>query len=206
MIASSYWFWDRPSWGWAEFWALLVVLAIAFAIRSNGTSFFYSLVLGYDKRWSTSKASAVLWTFGLFFAFLTIALHTRGHGLDHLKLDQQYLLLLGIPASAAVGAKAVKQSKVASGSLDENIAATKPSTVQGVGQLLTGDDGEADLLDSQYFLFSMLLLGYFLLQFLTGESTMLPKLPDTLVGLTGVSAAGYVAKKGTETKPRPKTP
>jgi hypothetical protein len=68
------------------------------------------------------------------------------------------------------------------------------------GQLFSADDGNADLLDSQYFAFSLLLLGYSLLQFLTGESTVLPRLPDTLVGLTGVSAVGYVAKKGVTNK------
>ena len=195
MLATSYWFWQRPSWGWSEFWALLLVLLLAFAIHRNGKSFFYSLILGVDKRWSTSKASATLWTFGLLFVFFVIAFHTGGHGLDHLKLDQQYILLLGIPAGAAVAARAIKQSKTGGVPPADR---PQPTVVQGLGQLLSDDDGNADLLDSQYFLFSVLLMGYFLLQFMTGESTTLPTLPNTLVGLTGVSAVAYTAKKGTE--------
>jgi hypothetical protein len=195
VVAASYWFWNRPSWGWAEVWALLFLLGPSLALPAGGTRFLLSLINGTDNRWSTSKASALLWTYAVLFAFLAILLHTRGHGLDNLKLSDQYLLLLGIPAATAVSAKAITQSKVANGDLVKPLAA-KPAGVSGVGQLFSADDGRADLLDSQYFAFSLVLLLYFLLQFLTGESTVLPKLPDTLVGLTGVSAVGYVAKKG----------
>jgi hypothetical protein len=132
---------------------------------------------------------------------VTILIHTRGAGLDNVKLSQQYLALLGIPAAGAVGAAAITQSKTKTGALTKTTAAASPTPLQGIGQLFSNDQGEADVLDSQYLAFSLLLLGYFFAQFLTSESTTLPTLPDTLVGLTAVSAAGYLAKKGVQNAP-----
>ena len=197
MIASSYWFWAHPSWGAAEVWALLFLLVPSLAFRTEGKSFLSSLVNGADNRWSTSKVSVVMWTYAVVWAFLAILLHTRGHGLDNIKLSSQYLLLLGIPGAAAVSAKAITQSKVASDPTYNKVKApAPPNALQGIGQLVSDDSGQSDLLDAQYFIFSLLLLAYFLTQFLSGESSTLPVLPDTLVGLTGVSAVTYVAKKG----------
>jgi len=215
VIVANYWFWDHPDWGWAEVWALAFLLIPSFAVQvtkelpSNMTGtkvtakqpFFLALINGTDNRWSTSKASVVLWTYGVLFAFVAILLHTRGHGLDNLKLSDQYLLLLGIPTAAAVGAKAITQSKVKDPNFKKKTADALPNPLTGTGQLFSDDSGDADLLDSQYFLFSLLLLGYFLIQFVSAESTILPKLPDTLVGLTGVSAVGYTAKKGVKNTP-----
>ena len=196
MIASSFWFWDRPSWGQAEVWALAFLLVPSLVIRVEHRSFLAALVTGHDKRWSTSKTSAALWTYGVLFAFITILIHQRGQGLDHLELSDQYLLLLGIPGAAAIGAKAITQSKVANTKLEKPKAARPPDAVTGVGQLFSDDSGDPDLLDTQYLAFSALLLAYFVTQFLSSESATLPTLPDTLVGLTGVSALSYIAKKG----------
>jgi hypothetical protein len=98
LSASSFWFWDRPSWGQAEVWAVVFLLVPSLLVRRDGRSFLASLINGADNRWSTSKMSVVLWTYGLLFAFLTIILHTRGVGVDKLDVPDQYLLLLAIPA------------------------------------------------------------------------------------------------------------
>lgn len=201
MLASSFWFWDKPSWGQAELWALAFLLIPSLWFRRGGNRFLHGLILGKDNRWSTSKTSAVLWTYGVLFAFTAILLHERGH-LDDLSLNDQYILLLGIPAGTAVAAMGVVQAKHDAGQLKKESAEKPPNPVEGIGQLVSNDEGQPDLLDTQYLAFSVLLLGYFLLQFLTGESSTLPKLPDTLVGLTGVSAVGYTAKKGLEKDPK----
>jgi hypothetical protein len=199
IVASSFWFWDQPSWGWAEVWALLALVLVSVAlsalIRPPEKYFSIALINGHDNRWSTSKASAALWTFGLIFAFVTILIHTRGDGLDDLKLSNQYLALLGIPAGAAVGAKAITQNKTATGQLEKPRADAPPDPLKGSGQLFSDDEGNVDLLDAQYFAFSLVLLAYFFTQFLSAEFTTLPNLPDTLVGLSGVSAASYIVKK-----------
>jgi IPT/TIG domain len=205
-------FWQTPSWNWAEFWALLVLLGVSlFPIRvpkkrselngSNGATkwgvVFVSLVNGKDGRWSTSKTSAVLWTYAVWFAFLTILLHTNGKGLEHAILKQQYLVLLGVPVASAVIAKGFTQSKVESGKLATKAPdGVETDVVSGLGQLVADDTGQPALADFQYFGFNVLLLAYFFVRFLGDQAAGLPDLPDSLVALTGVSAAGYVAKKG----------
>jgi hypothetical protein len=200
-IASSFFFWDKPSWGEAELWALLFLFIPSFFVRRGGQRLVVGLILGRDGRWSTSKFAVVLWTYAVLFAFIAILLHTRGRGLDNIELADQYLALLGIPAGGAVGAAWIRQSK--EDKKRERTGTTPapanpPKTLEGLGQLISNDDDNADLLNTQYLAFNVLLVAYFLLQFLTGESPKLPELPGTLVGLTGVSAVSYLAKKGLE--------
>jgi hypothetical protein len=62
--------------------------------------------------------------------------------------------------------------------------------------LVANDSGQPDLLDFQYFGFTLILLAYFFTRFLGNEALGLPELPDTLVALSGVSTTGYLGKKG----------
>ena len=120
--------------------------------------------------------------------------HLRDSG-----LDPGYLVLLGIPAAAAVAAKAITQAKDDNGNEPKT---TEPdsgknaitSAVARVGQLFSNDDGTTDLGDTQYLLFNAVLAGYFVLHLAHPDGRGLPPLPDTLLGLTSVSAATYVAK------------
>jgi hypothetical protein len=165
---------------------------------------FVTLLNGKDGRWSTSKAGAVLWTYAVWFAFIAILLHTHGKGLEDVVLKQQYLLLLGLPVGAAVVAKGITQSKVESGMVATKLPdGVETNALAGVGQLVADDSGQADLLDFQYFGFNLILLSYFFIKFLGGEAGGLPELPDTLVALSGVSAAGYLGKKGLDKDVRP---
>jgi IPT/TIG domain len=212
MAAAHVWFWQTPSWGWAEAWSLALLFAVSFVpfvpvpskpyeAAERGLTkrapLFVALLNGHDGRWSTSKASAVLWTYAVWFAFIATLIHTGAKGLEHAVLKQQYLLLLGIPVAAAVVAKGITQSKVQDGQLPtKQPDGTETNVLSGVGQLVADDRGRPDLLDFQYFGFTLILLAYFFTKFLGNESVGLPELPDTLVGLSGVSAAGYLGKKG----------
>jgi len=216
LVATSHvWFWQTPSWNWAELWALVVVVGVA-AIRfsvpkkaGEGTGnktapLFFGLVNGRDGRWSTSKTSAVLWTWSVWFAFITILLHTDGKGVEHQILKQQYLVLMGMPVAAAVVAKGITQNKVDSGKIKTKAPdGVETNPVQGVAQLVTNDMGQPDLLDFQYFGFNLILLLYFFTRFLGHQDLGLPNLPDSLVALSGVSAAGYLGKKGLQQDTEP---
>lgn len=116
-------------------------------------------------------------------------------------LDEGYLLLLGIPAVAALAAKGITQAKDTSGSEPKTTAAD-PDTGSAagdaaarLGQLFSADDGTTDLGDTQYMLFNGILGVYFIVRLFAPDGQGLPALPDTLLGLTGVSAAAYVGKK-----------
>jgi hypothetical protein len=202
MASAHVWFWQTPSWGWAEAWALLVLLvvgAVPIGIDAGRrrAPLFLLLLNGTDGRWSTSKAGALLWTNTVWLAFIAMLLHNGGKGLSHAVLNQQYLLLLGLPVGAAVVAKGITQSKVESGALtNKQPRAPQTNVVNGIGELVSGDDGLPDMLDFQYFGFNLVLLAYFFVQFLGNEKAGLPTLPDSLVALSGVSVASYIGKKG----------
>lgn len=206
------WFWQTPSWNWAEVWSLVFLLPfIAFPIEvtkkptasgapvKQRTLLAIGLVNGKDGRWSTSKTTMLLWTYSVWFAFIAILLHTNGAGLEKAVLHQQYLVLLGIPAGSAVAAHAITQSKVQGGKLlTKQNPTIETNVIAGVSQLVSNDVSETDLLDFQYFGFNVILLAFFFTHFLGHQASGLPTLPDTLVALSGVSAAAYVGKKGVE--------
>jgi len=210
---SHLWFWQTPSWNWAELWALVVLLIVSLLPMrvvnpvgggSTTAALFVALVNGRDGRWSTSKTSSVLWTYAVWFAFISILLHTNGKGLDNAVLKQQYLVLLGIPVGAAVAAKGFVQTKVDNGVLaGKTPAPPEKSLLKGLSQLVTNDAGAPDLLDLQYFGFNLILLAYFFTRFLGHQKFGLPELPDSLVALSGVTAAGYLGKKALERDPAP---
>lgn len=146
-----------------------------------------NLIVGQDNRVSTSKVQFALWTVALAWALLVIAFHR--FELPPGDLDPRYLLLIGFPAGAAVGAKAITTQKVASGTI------TKPDADgANIADIVTNDSGDLDLGDTQYFMFNLVALTAFFIAFFHNPTT-LPALSDTLVGLTSGSAVAYVAKK-----------
>jgi hypothetical protein len=208
-LATIQWFWQRPGWHWAYVWAtfflLLPTLLALLAWFVSATAFprtvhprpFVDFISGVDGRWSTSKSGVLLWTGAVWFAFLAILFETHGDGLQHAVLRGEYLVVLGIPAAAALAAKGITTQKVTSGAVSTK--AEKPGhsdLIAGVGELVSNDQQRGDLLDFQYFGFNLILLGFFFLQFFGHPAAGLPVLPDTLLALSGVSAASYVGKKG----------
>ena len=123
-------------------------------------------------------------------------------------LSGGYLILLGIPASAAVAAKAITQSKDDSGTTPKTVAAVDPNAkvttkaAARVAQIFSADDGTTDIGDFQYVIFNLVTAVYFVAEFVRPSVQGLPVIPDTLLGLTSVSAALYVGKKAaTRTQP-----
>lgn len=124
----------------------------------------------------------------------------------HAGLSGGYLVLLGVPASAGVAAKGITQARVQSGG---GVKAPIPPRSPGalnfparVAEIFSDDDGSTDLADFQYLVFNLITAAYFVSQFLNPKGDGLPIIPDTLLGLTSVSAALYVGKKAvTRTQP-----
>jgi hypothetical protein len=201
VAAGSWLLWRRPYWGAAELWAIAilvlpsVVSGLLTYVAHRPSRFFSRLITGQDGKWSTSKAGYLLWTYALFFALLATLIHRHDFGTALDKLQPEYLVVLGIPAAAGFGAKAIRSQ-----SPDANAGSPAPpqtNPLKGVGDLVSDDDGDTAMHKVQYLGFNLLLLGYFLVQFLSNEDAQkLPNLPDTLVGLTGVGAAAYLAQKG----------
>jgi hypothetical protein len=181
-----------------------------------------SLVIGKDGRASTSKWQAVLWTFAVIyvFAFMLVwgrssdcsatntnracvearAGRTAFNNFVNTDLQSEYYVLMGFPITAALAAKALTTNKVISGTVVKPpLEGGEQGLTQSVSEIVGNDEGEADLLDAQYFAFTLLTLAFFAIEFFTHPAKGLPNLPQTLVALSGFSVAAYTTKKALET-------
>jgi hypothetical protein len=153
------------------------------------------LVIGKDNRVSTSKAQALVWTYAIAAALLSLIV-TKWAGEDAgykallgEGIKEEYLILLGGPFAAAILAKGIVSSKTASGQLTKLEGEPEPR------QIFSNDQGGTDLVDTQYVLFNLVALTFFIGAFIAEADDGLPQMPELLVGLTGVAAATYVSNK-----------
>jgi hypothetical protein len=179
-------------------------------VKLKRGALFRTLYAGKDGRWSTSKIQPLMWTYAVVFglaAILVAKLLGEAAGWDKqvsTDLQAEYLLLLGGPFAAAVIAKISTTAKIEQGALDKSEPERPPdskpmeSLGQGLSDIVRDDNGSLDLGDFQYFLFNLLALAFFFGAFIPDPEEGLPQLPEMLVGLTGVSAAAYVANKAIE--------
>jgi hypothetical protein len=152
-------------------------------------------IVGADGRVSTSKTVAVAWTYAVASGLLSLVIakwmgHGHAYG-DQVKngLQGAYALLIGGPIGAAILARGIVSTQVDHG-------ASKPSANSAqAADLVTNDSGETDIGDLQYVLFNTVALVFFFGEFWAKPQLGLPTIPDVLLGLTSVSAVGYVAKK-----------
>lgn len=194
-------------------WALFV---ITWGLSLLGAS-IWGLVIGADKRLSTSKLQAVLWTYAILGALaVLLILYLMGdtQGLEILTgahappendagqpvdaFPEAYLLLLGGPFAAAVAAKAIVSARVEDGTLNRSEGEEDADIRTRLSEAVSDDKGNVDLVDTQYLLFNLLLLGYFLALFIADPRDGLPELPDVLVALTGLGALTYVTNKAVQ--------
>jgi hypothetical protein len=98
----------------------------------------------------------------------------------------QYAVLFG----AAIAAKGIVNQQVSN-----NPSAKSQAGSPSPGDLVNDDAGNTDLGDLQYVLFNLVALVYVVGSVYVSPLHGLPKIPDVLLGLTSVSAAGYVGKK-----------
>ncbi len=198
-----------------EWWVYLVVLAglvvgslllhvLVVAAAPDGTPAkrhgMAALFIGVDNRTSTSKLGAMLWTYALLWALISVM---AGGGIEEFdevigdQLREEYLLLLGGPYAVAIGSKAIATYRA---NRDPEAKQPKPpedtgAVDQRLAEAVTGDDGSVDLGDFQYVAFTLLTLTYFAWAFIDAPSEGLPPIPGTLLVLIGVSEAAYLGKK-----------
>ncbi len=181
--------------------ALFVLVLFTALIQLTGRG-VPGLVTGVDNRLSTSKLQVLLWTYAIAAAILSLIAATwvgADAGFDALTGDdfdfEPYLVLLGGPFLAAIGARALVGSQVGKGEK------AKPPGEPKASQIVTDDAGNTDLIDSQYLLFNLIALIYFIGAFATDPAAGLPSIPPLLYVLTGASALGYVSNKAIPSGP-----
>ncbi|HEY3830980.1 MAG TPA: IPT/TIG domain-containing protein [Acidimicrobiia bacterium] len=101
-----------------------------------------------------------------------------------------YLILLGGPFANLAIAKGMVTSKVSNGTLQKTVA--DDGTV-ALRHAITDDNGDIDLVDTQYLLFNLVAITYVIIGLATQNS--LPVIPPLLLALTGTSAAAYTLNK-----------
>ena len=213
---------------WAYGFAFLALNTVLAALVMVTGDALRHMLLGADHRLSTSKAQVAAWTFLVLFALCTLMLMgkslncpaTAETGCVQIRvplerafdeflttgLQPSYLLLLGLPTAAAVAAKAITVTKIAAAQSQGLPPAKTPAPDSNlalsdrVAELFSDDSGATDLGNLQYHLFNLLTMAWFLITLLPHPLSPegLPNLPATLIGLTGVSTAGYVTKKALE--------
>jgi hypothetical protein len=87
------------------------------AVEAQRGMLFRALYVGLDGRWSTSKVQALAWTLIFAYTLTTIFIadqiglvFTNGDTFGTLNFPENYLLLLGGPFAALVGAKGITAS------------------------------------------------------------------------------------------------
>src|SRR6516162_948580 len=163
--------------------------------RTHWTNVF----IGGDGRLSTSKTMAILWTLTLAYMLLVMGLiaATATHPQSALSAlisptSGLYLVLIGGPFAAAIAAKATVSTGTGTGRIQKSYS---PST--NLLDIISNDQGNTDLVDSQYTLFNLIALTIVLVVFARKPGWGAPEIPGFLAGLTGASAAAYVANKAT---------
>ena len=171
-------------------------------------------LVGLDNRASTSRTIALLWTIVVGYCLLALVLiatakHSSATPIppDQIPdgfieaalkpLAPAYIVLLGAPFAAAVGAHAIVSQRTKSGRLQKSTSASRPNPLQ----IVTDDDGNIDLVDLQYTLFNLIAATFVLTQFIPHPAQGIPNIPAALAVLTGVSAAVYTSNKAATSNP-----
>jgi hypothetical protein len=189
---------------WCAALIAIEILALATLLLSTIGSPVEDLVLGKDKRLSTSKLQALLWTYllaGLLLAIVVDNWIGSGAGYDALidnSIPQEYLILIGGPFAAAVASRGIVGTKVQNGTLTKTEGDEDAGARTRLSEAVSDDQGNTNLVDTQYFLFNVVALVFVLGGFITDPSAGLPSIPGILVGLTSVSAATYVSNKAVQ--------
>ncbi|MDQ1392090.1 MAG: hypothetical protein QOF30_1067 [Acidimicrobiaceae bacterium] len=173
-----------------------IALLILQAVGASSKFGIFRPLVGHDKRFSTSLTQIGIWTVaaGTGFGYLLGRVMFDGVALGDVlpgKTWDQYLILLGGPFAAAVLAKGIVTYKLTAGTLQKS-----ESSAPVAAQVVTNDSGSADLIDSQYLIFNIIALGYFVVQ-LAGKS-VLPEIPSPLLAMTSATAGVYVANKAAQ--------
>lgn len=160
------------------------------------------LFKGDDLRASTSKVQYLIWTFGIAFVLAYIAARAgiapddkapfscgdiKANCIPNSVWDD-YLILIGLPATTAAIAKGITIGKIADGALQKTQAgSTSPADIA------TDDRGQPDLVDVQYLLFNLIAFLYVAVHF--AKQGILVEVPGVLLGLTSAAAGTYVLNK-----------
>jgi hypothetical protein len=180
---------------------LAIVAGLATKLRLSGQG-RGGLLMGWDRRASTSKTIAVIWTVLIAYMLLTLIFVADSHTSTALrdtlnKAPDLYFVFLGGPYAAAVLAKIGVTRNTQTGTLQKSDG----SGVFNPLDVIADDQGATDLYDFQYTIFNLVAMIAVVIAFASHPGRGFPQLPDFLAVLTGGSAFVYTANKVTGRNP-----
>jgi hypothetical protein len=183
--------------------AAIAVILLLLTVTNSDSFGVWRMIIGTDRRVSTSYSITALWTFLVAFALAYFAARSwlfvttpklfdginPGNTAGSAVWDN-YLILLGGPFAALVLARGIVGGKMNNGTMQKTISDDGSTSIS---QALTDDSGNIDLVDSQYVIFNIVAFIYVLIGL--SATNQLPAIPGLLLALTGSSAATYVLNK-----------
>jgi hypothetical protein len=161
----------------------------------------WRMLIGRDQRVSTSAFQTTLWTWLVAFVLAYFTARSWFFGEPGLFLGlgpggtassvwDDYLALLGGPFAALILARGIVADKAQTKTIQKT---TAEAGTASLGQAVTDDDGNLDLVDGQYLIFNLAAFAYVVAGL--ASTNRLPTIPGLLLALTGSAAATYVANK-----------
>lgn len=190
-------------------WIINLVLLLVFAVVAGKgvTGYWLGIIIDDRSKISLSRLQMLTWTIIVASGFLSAALfnlNLEGPGnpdpLD-ITIPQQLLWLMGISTTSLVGSPLVNSTKKAAGKIHDN---TSPKDADWQDIFMGEEKGNEKTIDlakvQMFFITVVVVLAYAVTMGneLSGTSaiTTLPPLDGGIVGLLGISHAGYLTSKG----------
>lgn len=163
------------------------VLLVGVGLLVSGGGGLRWFLIGGDGRISTAQTQAAIWTVAVLFIALVLLLRPSPGEFD--ELDENYLLMLGGPFTALVIGGAVARGKIQANEVQKS-----DSEEAQVRDIFCNDSGRPELVDTQFFLFSMAALVGVVFAFWQSPDSV-PPINTGLAMLSGGGALVYVGKK-----------
>ena len=188
-------------------WVITLVLLAAFAVIAGqgGTGHWLGIVIDDQNKVSLSRLQMLIWTIIVASGFLSSALFNMdvpnlANPLD-ITIPEQLLWLMGISTTSLVGSPLLKSGKKAKGEIHDNDSAKDAHWKDIFMGEEKGHEASIDLAKVQMFFFTLVVvLAYAVIMGseLSGSTAIstLPELDGSIVGLLGISHAGYLTSKG----------
>ena len=178
-----------------SYWPSALVLVVMWLVVSLITGSWNPIkfAIGEDNRYSISKFQLLLWTVAVLFAYIAVVYARVEQGLsaDVPNVPDNVLLALGLSGATSVVAKGIKVNNERTGKeLSTTLNAPGP-----LSTLLTNDDGSLSLHKLQYFVWTFVAIGIFLVSLDQSNRLNLPDIDTTLLVLSGIGAGTYLGKK-----------
>ena len=192
-------------------WILTLLLLAAFAVIAGQgvTGYWWGIAIDNRNKVSLSRLQMIIWTIIVVAGFLSAALSNINSAAESpldIAIPEQLLWLMGISTTSLVGSPLIKSTK-SKGVIHDNSSPADARLVDMFMAEVAGTETRIDLAKVQMFFVTLVVMIAYSVAMGTeldtataaGASdgiTSLPEIAGGVVGLLGISHAGYLSAKG----------